>query len=111
MGVLIESTIISSSKPSVSWQKDDEEIDLKVNQHFVSTISETGEGSYCAKLEIKDAGVEETGVYTFVAKNEKGETISTGVNVSEDVIEEEEEKQEKKPKKKVKKEVKEKVVE
>merc|ERR1719318_2535642 len=41
--VLIESTIMSSSKPSVSWIKDNKELDLKINQHYQSTITETGE--------------------------------------------------------------------
>ena len=37
--VVIESTIISTSKPSVSWQKDNKDVQ-KINQHLTSTITE-----------------------------------------------------------------------
>lgn len=54
-----------------------------------SEILHLSQGEYKVQLEIENATKEDKGKYKFVAKNEKGETTSQAVEVTEFVEEEE----------------------
>merc|ERR1712000_663938 len=87
---------------SVVWEKDSKII--QEDNRITASIDMEQEGSYKVALEIKHAAKQDIGSYKIVAKNEKGETASSHVKLTEETIEEEEKKKKKDEKKKEKKE-------
>ena len=70
---------------------------VKKDSRRTVNIQQVQKGEYKIQLEISDATKEDKGSYKFVAKNEKGESSSQSVEITE-LPDEEEEKPKPKPK-------------
>ncbi|XP_069946180.1 obscurin-like isoform X5 [Cherax quadricarinatus] len=84
--VVIECVIMSTSKPACSWYKDSTKVRLD-SRHCVN-INEEGEGKYVVQMEMIKAEKFDCGSYKVVAKNEKGETTSQTVELTQAMLEE-----------------------
>jgi hypothetical protein len=124
--VIIECTVRCAAPPEVQWYKEKtavrQDTRRTVNVQQVTKVSQkhpdpatyvnlcvgnaiyvlgmSFQGEYKVQLEINQVTTEDKGSYKVVTKNEKGETTSQSVDVTE--IPEEEEKPKDKPKEKAK---------
>ena len=93
--IVIECSVRCAAPPEVTWYK--EKTVVKKDSRRTVNIQQVQKGEYKVQLEISDASKEDKGSYKFVAKNEKGESSSQSVEITE-IPDEEEEKPKPKPK-------------
>ncbi|XP_026819249.1 muscle M-line assembly protein unc-89-like [Rhopalosiphum maidis] len=87
--VVIECRIQSIFEPQCTWKKDNTVIKDNVTRQ--TKIERVNDGEYLIKLEVKNATSNDKGIYNLIAKNEKGEVVSSPIEVKE-VVEEKVEK-------------------
>ncbi|KAK4328937.1 hypothetical protein Pmani_000687 [Petrolisthes manimaculis] len=85
--IIIECIVISSSKPACNWLK--ETTKVRLDTRHCLNINEEGEGRFLVQMEVLRAEKSDCGSYKLIAKNEKGETTSHSVLITESMLEEE----------------------
>ena len=83
---MIECNVQSGGKPQCIWQR--ESTVVKEDSRHQVIVREENKGEYIIALEIDKPGANDKGMYTLIAKNEKGEVTSQAINVTIDDEEE-----------------------
>lgn len=86
--VIVECHVQSKFAPQCTWFK--ETTAVKEDSRHTVHVTQTKEGEFAVKLEIEDVKETDKGSYKLVAKNEKGETASQTVELTEIPKDEEE---------------------
>lgn len=93
--IVIECNVQSGGKPQCIWQR--ESTVVKEDSRHQIIVREENKGEYIIALEIDKPSANDKGMYTLIAKNEKGEVTSQAINVTiDDEQEEQNEEQHKK---------------
>merc|ERR1712183_1125540 len=87
--VIMECVVMSTSKPACSWYKDATKVKLDT-RHCIN-ITEESEGKYMVQMEMLKVEKFDCGAYKLIAKNEKGDTTSQTVDLTEAMLEEKKE--------------------
>ena len=95
--IVIECMVQSGGKPHCIWQR--ESTVVKEDSRHQIIVREENKGEYIIALEIDKPGANDKGMYTLIAKNEKGEVTSQAINVTIDDEQEEQNDEQHKQKK------------
>ncbi|RZF42380.1 hypothetical protein LSTR_LSTR004188 [Laodelphax striatellus] len=79
--VTIEVRVQSIFEPKVTWMK--EKTVVKEDAKHKVKVEQVKEGEYAVKLEVLECTTQDKGSYKLIAKNEKGETTSDVIEVTE----------------------------
>ena len=85
--IVIECCVQSGGKPQCFWQR--ESVVVREDSRHQIIVREENKGEYVIVLEIDRPGANDKGMYTLIAKNEKGEVTSQAINVTIDDEQEE----------------------
>lgn len=85
--IVIECNVQSGGKPHCIWQR--ESTVVREDSRHQLIVREENKGEYVIALEIDRPGANDKGMYTLIAKNEKGEVTSQAINVTIDDEQEE----------------------
>lgn len=86
--VILQCTVQGQKDLDVKWFKEGKAIESsKLSRYSIDKrVSEQRQGEYVVQLEIADADVNDKGSYQLVAKNERGESQSQSVVLTEDQV-------------------------